>query len=112
MNNYKTFHTCFIPSKGFFPACTLGKFSFVRNEMRCLRLLCSVLERPAPFATSYIVNRENKTRNNGTMFPALKDNAAAGYQGPVKIELLRLLKGAGLLGSTELYDCKIRIIIF
>ena len=28
------------------------------------------------------------------MFPGLKNNAAAGYQGPVKIELL---KGAGLL---------------
>ena len=28
------------------------------------------------------------------MFPALKKNAAAGYQGPVKIEVL---KGAGLL---------------
>ena len=28
------------------------------------------------------------------MFPTLKNNAAAGYQGPVKIELL---KGAGLL---------------
>ena len=27
------------------------------------------------------------------MFPAVKNNAAAGYQGPVKIELL---KGAGL----------------
>ena len=28
------------------------------------------------------------------MFPALKNNAAAGYQGPVKIQLL---EGAGLL---------------
>ena len=28
------------------------------------------------------------------MFPALKNNAAAGFQGPVKIELL---KGGGLL---------------
>ena len=32
--------------------------------------------------------------NNRTMLPDLKDNAAAGYLGPVKIELL---KGAGLL---------------
>ena len=31
------------------------------------------------------------------MFPALKNNAAAGYQDPVKIELL---KGAGLLVKT------------
>ena len=30
------------------------------------------------------------------MSPALKNNAAAGYQGPVKIDLL---KGAGLLRS-------------
>ena len=29
------------------------------------------------------------------MLPTLKNNAAAGYQGPVKI---KLLKGAGLLG--------------
>ena len=29
------------------------------------------------------------------MLPTLKNNAAVGYQGPVKIELL---KGAGLLG--------------
>ena len=53
----------------------------------------------APFATSYIVGRENKRTNNGTMFPALKNNAATGYQGPVKIELL---KGAGLLVQTPL----------
>ena len=51
---------------------------------------------PAPFATSYMVGREDKRTNNRTMFPALKNNAAAGYQGPVKTELL---KGAGLLTS-------------
>ena len=34
--------------------------------------------------------------NNRTMLPALKNNAAAGYQGPVKIELLN---GVGLLKS-------------
>ena len=50
----------------------------------------------APVATSYMVGRENKTTNNRTMLPVLKKNiAAAGYQGPVKIELL---EGAGLLG--------------
>ena len=49
---------------------------------------------PVPFVTSYMVGREDKRTNNRTMFPALKNNAAAGYQGPVKIELL---KGAGLL---------------
>ena len=45
-------------------------------------------ERPAPFATSYMVGREDKRTNNRTMLPALKNNAAAGYQGPVKIEVL------------------------
>ena len=41
-----------------------------------------------------MVGREDKTTNNRTMLPTLKTNAATGYQGPVKIELL---KGAGLL---------------
>ena len=45
---------------------------------------------------SYMVGREDKRTNNRTMFPALKINATAGYQGPVKIDLL---KGAGLLRS-------------
>ena len=49
---------------------------------------------PVPFATSYMVGRQDKT--NRTMFPTLKNNEAAGFQGPVKIELL---KGAGLLGK-------------
>ena len=44
---------------------------------------------PAPFATSYMVGREEKRTNNRTMLPTLKNNAAAGYQGPVKIELLK-----------------------
>ena len=35
--------------------------------------------------------------NNRTMLSTLKNNAAAGYQGPVKIELL---KGEGLLHLT------------
>ena len=42
---------------------------------------------PTPFATSCMVGREDKSTNNRTMFPALKNNAAADYQGPVKIEL-------------------------
>ena len=53
-----------------------------------------IVGRPAQHATSYMVGRENKRTNNGTMFPALKNNAAAGYKSPLKIELL---KGAGLL---------------
>ena len=36
--------------------------------------------------------------NNRTMLPTLKNNAAAGYRGPVKIELL---KGEGLQQSVE-----------
>ena len=43
-----------------------------------------------------MIGREDKRTNNRTMLPTLKNNAAAGYQGPVKIELL---KGAGLLSS-------------
>ena len=50
--------------------------------------------RPAPFAASYMVCREDKRTNNTTMPPTLKNNAAASYQGAVKIELL---KGTGLL---------------
>ena len=45
---------------------------------------------PVPFSTwFYMVGREDKRTNNRTMFPTLKNNAAAGYQGPVKIELLK-----------------------
>ena len=40
-----------------------------------------------------MVGRKNKRTNNRTMFPTLKNNAAAGYKGPVKIELL---EGTGL----------------
>ena len=59
--------------------------------------MCVILEvmgRAAQHATPYMVGREDKTTNNRTMLPTLKNNAAAGYQGPVKTELL---KGAGLL---------------
>ena len=59
-----------------------------------MRGVSSGLGRPAPFVTSYMIGRENKRTNNKTTLPALKNNAAAGYQGPVKRELL---KGAGLL---------------
>ena len=50
--------------------------------------------RPVLFATSYMVGREDKRTSNRTMFPALKNNAAAGSKGPVKLEVL---KGAGVL---------------
>lgn len=54
----------------------------------------TVLGRPAPFATSCMVGEENNRTNNRTMFNFLKRNAAAGYEGRVKVELL---KGGGLL---------------
>ena len=53
---------------------------------------------PTLFTTSFMVGQEDKRTNNRTMLPAIKNNAAAGYQGPVKIELL---KGAGLLDECE-----------
>ena len=59
-----------------------------------LKHVYTMLERPAPFATSSMVGRENKRMNNRATFLALKNNAAAGYQGLVKKELL---KDAGLL---------------
>ena len=55
-------------------------------------VIVSVLS--APFATSYMVDREDKRTNNRTMPPTLKNNSAAGYQGPVGKEFL---KDAGLL---------------
>ena len=47
------------------------------------------MERPAPFATSDVVGQKDKRLSKRTMLPTLKNNAAAGYQGPVKIELLK-----------------------
>ena len=49
--------------------------------------------RPAPFSTFYMVGREDKRANNRTMISTLKHNAAAGYQGPAKI---KVLKGGGV----------------
>ena len=52
------------------------------NNGQVSRITADKRGRPTPFATSYMVCR------------ALKNNAATGYQGPVKIELLKF---AGLL---------------
>ena len=49
---------------------------------------------PAMFVTSYTVGQ----KDNRTMFPALKNNAAAGYKDPVKIELFERCR------STEFRD--------
>ena len=46
--------------------------------------------RTAPFATSYVIGREEKRTDNRTMLPSLKNNAAAGYQGRVKIDLSKV----------------------
>ena len=59
------------------------------------------LGRPAPLATSYMVGQEDKRTNNRTMLPALKNNAAAGYKGPVEMELLKCL---GLLPRSTFGD--------
>ena len=50
---------------------------------------------------AYITGREDKSTNNRAMIPTLKHNAAAGYQGAVKIELL---KGVALLQAHNLLD--------
>lgn len=58
-------------------------------------MVSTLTGRPAPFAASYIAGREDKRTNNKlAMFLALKNNASAGYKGPVKIELFKV---AGLL---------------
>ena len=48
-------------------------------------------------ALSLISQGDLHSMNNRTMLSTLKNDAAAGYQGPVKIELL---KGEGLLYLT------------
>ena len=54
------------------------------------------------FAMSYMVGGEDKRENNRTVLPILKNSAAAGYKGSVKV---LLLKGAGLLQMCGLtYD--------
>ena len=54
-----------------------------------------MMGRPAPFLTSHMVGQEDQKNEQQNNVPNLKkNNAAAGYQGPVKIELL---KGAGPL---------------
>ena len=66
---------------------------------KCINRVYIGLGQPAPFATSNMVGRENKRMKNRAMFPVVKTNAAAGYRGPTKIELL---KGAGLLISLSM----------
>ena len=78
----------------------VGKNCHAAIYNRCkILILCKLPSqrgRHAPFVTSYRVDREDKRRNNKAMLPTLKNNAAAGYKGELKIELL---KGAGLLLS-------------
>lgn len=79
-----------------------GKITAYRNILTGLMSPLHVLAtwgQPALFAMSYMVSWENKKTNKRTMLPTLRNNAAAGYQGPVKIELL---KCAGLLATQAL----------
>ena len=51
--------------------------------------------------------------NNRTMFPTLKNNAAASYQGPVKIELLKgLLELSCRRGSIPASQKSAKVCIF
>ena len=45
--------------------------------------------RLTPFARYSMICQGDKRTNNTTMLPTQKSNAAAGYQGPVKIEILK-----------------------
>ena len=54
-----------------------------------------------------MVGREDKRSNNRTMIPALKNNAAVGYQGPVKIEL-----STGFESGVDSYPIGIYLILF
>ena len=58
-----------------------------------VKIIATNGRQPVPFGTSWMVGREGKRTNNRTMLPALKNNAATGYQDPLKIDLL---KGADL----------------
>ena len=66
-----------------------ANLTFALNAILNLSIIPHCLGRHVPFAASYMVGREDKRTNNRTMLPALKNNAAAGYKGPVKIELLK-----------------------
>ena len=56
-----------------------------------------------------MVGRENKRTNNGTVLSVLKNNAAADYQDPVKIEFL---KCEGLLTFLHLQFSKLAVLLF
>ena len=74
---------------------TCIKYITAKTPLNVIAQLCRRFSGFRPLTTFHAyVGRENKTTNNRTMLPTLKNNAAAGYKGPVKIELL---KGAGLL---------------
>ena len=62
---------------------------FAGNRLSIYFRELQAVERPAPFATSDVVGQKNKRLSKRTMFPTLKNNATASYQGPVKIELLK-----------------------
>ena len=78
---------------------TFLHFTDIQDIDGKLLLLCHQTERgSAPFATSYKVGRvDNRTNNRTVLLVLKKNNATAGYQGPVKIELW---KDAGSLNGT------------
>ena len=87
MNNHHHHHSLSLPEEHRESSSTRHLTGFLAN----------VWVWPASFAASSMVSREDKRTDNRTVIPALKNNGAAGYQGPVKIELL---KSACLLGAT------------
>ena len=68
--------------------------SNAKSNKQVLLVTSDFMRRSTPVVVSFVVGREDKRTNNRTMLPTLKNNAAAGYKGPEKIELL---KDAGLL---------------
>ena len=69
-------------------------FSYVGTVSQAVLVVVSQVVRWHLRTKLHMVGREDKRTNNRTMFPALKNNAAAGYKGPVKIELS---EGEGLM---------------
>lgn len=54
---------------------------------RVARFLAVLVGRPAPFATSHIIESRGQRNEQQNKAPRHKNNGAAGYMGPVKIEL-------------------------
>ena len=78
----------------------LGEIRMTTKKIRYI-LMPNIMWDPAPFATSYMVGREDKRTNNTTMRgDKKKTHGAAGYKGPMNIELL---ESAGVLIIVPLF---------